>query len=61
MNQENDEIIEMKNTVKDPQSATKNWNITIKVTKDEEKTIKKRILDLEMRIGEYAKKKLLES
>lgn len=51
----------MKNTVKDPQTATKNWNITIKVTKDEEKTIKKRILDLEMRIGEYAKKKLLES
>lgn len=40
--------------------ALKNWNITIKVTKDEEKIIKKKILDLEMKIGEYAKKKLLE-
>ena len=51
----------MTSTTQSPSPKSKNWNITIKVTKDEEKTIKKKILDSEMRIGEYAKKKLLEA
>ena len=36
------------------------WFIRIKVTKNEEKVIKRKILDSEMNIGEYTKKKLLE-
>ena len=40
--------------------APKEWFIRIKVTKNEEKVIKKKILDSELTIGEYAKKKLLE-
>ncbi|MDJ0719517.1 MAG: hypothetical protein QNJ54_35740 [Prochloraceae cyanobacterium] len=51
----------MSRIIQNTQKNTKTWNITIRVTKDEEKTIKKKILDLEMKIGEYAKKKLLES
>jgi len=50
----------MSSTTRNPSREVKNWNITIKVTKNEEKIIKKKILDLEMKIGEYAKKKLLE-
>lgn len=40
--------------------TTREWFIRVKVTKNEEKTIKRKILDSEMNIGEYAKKKLLE-
>lgn len=36
------------------------WFIRIKVTKNEENSIKRKILDSEMNIGEYTKKKLLE-
>ncbi len=39
----------------------KEWCIRIKVSLDEEKTIKRKILDSEMNIGEYTRKKLLES
>jgi len=39
---------------------TKSWTVRIKVTKEEEKNIKKKILDSEMNIGEYIKSKLLE-
>ncbi|MDJ0719778.1 MAG: hypothetical protein QNJ54_37080 [Prochloraceae cyanobacterium] len=50
----------MTHSIQYPSSTSKTWNITIKVTKDEEKTIKKKILDSEMKIGEYTKKRLLE-
>ena len=50
----------MSSATQNPQKNTKTWNITIKVTKTEEKSIKKKILDSEMKIGEYTKKKLLE-
>ena len=50
----------MTSTTQKPPQTLKNWNITIRVTKDEEKIIKRKILDLEMKIGQYAKKKLLE-
>ena len=42
-------------------SRTKEWCIRIKVSLDEEKNIKRKILDSEMNIGEYTRKKLLES
>lgn len=51
----------MAGTINNHSEPLRNWNITIKVTKNEEKIIKKKILDLEMKIGEYAKKKLLEA
>ncbi len=40
--------------------SDREWFIRIKVTKNEEKVIKRKILDSEMNIGEYTKKKLLE-
>ena len=40
--------------------SLREWFIRIKVTKGEEKVIKRKILDSEMNIGEYTKKKLLE-
>ena len=43
-----------------PSNKIKEWCIRIKVTKDEEKSIKRKILDSEMNIGEYTRKKLLE-
>ena len=40
--------------------SSREWFIRIKVTRNEEKVIKRKILDSEMNIGEYTKKKLLE-
>lgn len=42
-------------------SYMKEWCIRIKVSNEEEKLIKRKILDSEMKIGEYTKKKLMES
>jgi len=42
-------------------SRSREWCIRIKVSLEEEKKIKQKILDSEMKIGEYARKKLLES
>ena len=44
-----------------PSKETKEWCIRVKVSHDEEKRIKRKILDSEMNIGEYTRKKLLES
>ena len=42
-------------------NSIKEWCIRIKVSNEEEKLIKRKILDSEMKIGEYTKKKLMES
>jgi len=39
----------------------KEWCIRIKLSYEEEKFIKKKILDSAMKIGEYTKKSLMES
>jgi len=42
------------------QQITKDWTVRIKVTREEEKQIKKKILDSDMNIGEYIKSKILD-